>query len=394
TRSTERPDPQTLWVTDGREIDTMPWGDDVPKNVSHDGAVTVERAGTYSTGYVTTLTYRGRQPETLDPKTSYRALSPTGEHRAFSRPHDFKSYDDPQYVGVRNTATGAETIVAERRPMGGTDFHLAVVVTSPRWSLSGRFLAVVADGPDRDVYKVVVYDAVTDAKREFSASCKQCGRFFSWWAPDGDRITVPTGSTGTAFERGLYDARAGQVLPIGSGPLTTIIAGSTVGEIVSKTQTRVRDLVTGTLLADWRHRADTGGYEGIGRQHSFATADGKPVFAVRVSNRDFSRPLDWAQCGAEVFHPRVPSGRLCIDGPVDWVAWSPDGAKLAVTYRSATISRSGISNEVCEVRIFDVAPLREIVKYTPNKCSVTTSLVPVWSGDGKSVWIYKQGTQI
>lgn len=295
-------------------------------------------------------------------------------------------------VRLRTNATGAEKMLAVRDTIGGTDFRLAVVGTDPRWSPSGRYIAYVRNEAERSRYNVVVYDVHTEVSREFSASCDRCGRPFSWWAPDSDRILVPTGIADGKYMLSLYEAPTDRLYAIGSEARPSVIEGMTIAEEFSETRTRIRELVVGNVLAEWTHTRGTGGYEGVGRQQSFALTRAGVAFAIKTSKSSRAAP-NWAQCGAEVYHPALGDKSRCLLGPVDWVAWSPDATQLAVSFRDGF--KSNKAENICAVRVYDLPELTERWSRDLTLCGIgMDSPVPVWTSDGRAIQVIPQYTQI
>ena len=191
---------------------------------------------------------------------------------------------------------------------------------------------------------------------------------------------------------GVFDGRSGNVVtpfaPARSRQLEWVTK-DLVGTWLDGGKTRVVfDAITGAERGRWTlGRTVSGGYESQGPISAVGAYEGSPIFAAQRESSD--------GCGGEAFHPLLPDGNVCLEGAVEWVSWSPDGTKLAVTHRHPPATRDGY-RRTGDVVVYEVSSsgLRQLQLLPFKEDLLWDSPRPHWAPDSRFLLVVWESTQI
>ena len=338
-------------------------------------------------------------------------LSPTGdlfyEIVSLESPRDSVGPYESRVI-IRSASTGDEVLAVRRRARaGGTDDRLWATSWGSTWSPSGRYLYFMElddFAKPRILPSLTIVDAATGSVSRFDARCPataesgtpdraKCSMPWPWWAPGRDLMLVPVSwAEADGVLIGVFDGERGDVVTAFPPALSRTlewVARDRVGTWLDGGRTRVVfDAITGAERGRWTlDRSVSGGYEGQGPISEVGAYEGGAIFAAQRVSSD--------GCGGEAFHPLLPDGNVCLDGDVEWVSWSPDGTKLAVTHRNPPVTK-GDYRRTGDVAVYEVSStgLRELHVIPLKEDLSVHSPRPHWAPDGRYLLVVLESTQI
>lgn len=389
---------------DANPIEAIPGGIDIQE--VDDGAARIVSVSTFpnrrdATASSVILQRTGRDPIELRPFTEYFHLSPSGTHH-FS----WTQREGSRTVVLVNDETNVEATITYPYRSVGADFRLFCQSEAAKWSPSGRFISYTERPPEGRA-TIVVYDTVSGAARRFDDPCpspptsesrSSCGRPFPFWAPGADRLFIPhLWSPADGLTVAVYEAGADVIATPFPAELSRKLQWAMSSAAIvweDDMHTALYDVISGGQLGRWTHSRRGGGYESQGSQQSVLVADGVSAYALNTTSATTaSGGTSATSCpGAEVFHSSLVGGYACVEGEVDWVAWSGDGTRLAVTFRSSGLSER--FEHPTAVRLFNVEDggLRQVLDKDLGWAHGSPR--PFWAGDGRHLVIRFESTQI
>lgn len=297
------------------------------------------------------LAIDGKVDRVLPPWTNV-AFAPDNRRVALDLPED--PAPAPRRLVIRDTLTGAETMVPQNFPL----CRCGPAPSPVTWSDSGRFLLYEDGAAGRST--AWVFDTATNVVRSVGSVLPDAR---PWGTHD---LLV-------AIDRGvrLVDPYGGPpvVLAAGRGFARFASVGGARGSFVFASDgvvTRVLSAFDGHEVRRWDVPA--------GPDDALAFAGDQPVLALATPLATLRLPPRHGCDGMLVIHSALPSGgELCVPGGAA-PAWSPDASRLAyVTYEGATAT----------LRVLDPATARttSIVTATTTCGAITLR----WLADGAHV---------